>query len=375
VLAAALLTAGIGLLIAAAEEETVDFPRFMLAGSILGCAVLTRPDCAVAAGAALAATVLTGRRPFVARLGGPVVAGATLAAIVLAHVAWRYGYYGELLPNTFYAKVGVPAGLRVGGGVPYVLHALVFVPVLGLSLVAFLLSALERLAPAMWTLFAAIVAHGFYVLWAGGDHMPASRLMLPVGGLAAVMVALAVGRLPAAARLAASVGAVALALGGAITTPGEHKDSAAFLGTLVGKHLDRTEPAGTLVALTTAGSTPYFAPRLRFIDVLGLVDHTIARRNPVPLYTKNQLIAGHSKGDGDYVLARRPDIIISGGASGLDISDPWGLTDYELNRNPEFHRCYRREVVLLPYDASYQRLNPTHPNPVSFIFYRRICPK
>ena len=67
-------------------------------------ATLTRPDGAVftlAAGIVLTYDVLRGRR----RLSSVVAFSAIYLAPVLAHVAWRYGYYGYLVPNTFYAKV------------------------------------------------------------------------------------------------------------------------------------------------------------------------------------------------------------------------------------------------------------------------------
>lgn len=374
VMAAALLTAGIGLLVLAGGDTTGARP--MLSGALIAASVLTRPDGVVAAGAAMAALLVVGPQPLLERVRLLASAGVALSALVLAHVAWRYGYYGELLPNTYYAKVGVPADIRLRSGVPYLLHALVHVPVLGMALVGFGIAAREKLlSPAMWMLAAAIVAHGAYVVWVGGDHMPAARLLLPVAALAAMLVALVVAALPAKAVRAAALVVCAAALAGSLATPREHRDSAAFLGELVGRHLAATEPAGTLVATTTAGSIPYYAPALRFIDTLGLVDHTIARRNPVPFYTKNQLIVGHSKGDGDYVMSRKPDIIIAGGATGADMNDPWFLTEVEVLRHPDFARCYQREDSGLAYSADYARLNPTHRNPMPYVIYRRQCPK
>ena len=105
-----------------------------------------------------------------------------------------------------------------------------------------------------------------------------------------------------------------------------------------------------LVAANIAGSIPYFSD-MNFIDMLGLNDYTIAQRNISYDYgsffkaavdvkkiftvqgrseiihniTENylpwQLIPGHGKGDGQYVLSRKPDYIIIGPAEG-DIK-PW----------------------------------------------------
>ena len=75
--------------------------------------VLARPDGLLYLGAFLvmlpffSRTVSQGRRVLLAGLAGP--------AVVAAHLSWRISYYGELLPNTYTAKVNSPwpaAGLH-----------------------------------------------------------------------------------------------------------------------------------------------------------------------------------------------------------------------------------------------------------------------
>ncbi len=376
VMAAALLTAGVGLLLPLGDDRELQFRRQVLAGLALGCAVLTRPDCVVPAGAALAGYLLLAPRRLLDRVRVVGVVGGVLAAVVLAHVAWRYGYYGDLLPNTYYAKVGVPISLRLQNGGPYLLGALVRVPVLWIAGLMLMMAALDRrVSPAMGILAAAIGCQAGNVVWAGGDHMPASRLLVPVMALAALLAALALQAMSEAVRGFWLVAAGAMATYGAVTTDIEHKDSAAFVGTIVGRHLEANEKPGTVVALTTAGSTPYFAPSLRFIDTLGLVDRTIARRDPLPFLSLNQRVPGHAKGYGAYVLARRPHLVILGTAPGSDVSEPWWLSDVELMRSEEFHRCYRREDHALRYGAAEAREKPGYVNPIAFIVYRRHCAK
>ena len=53
----------------------------------------------VTAAAAVAAALLRERRP------GQLLAGLLPLVLVLAHIAWRRSFYGEWLPNTYYAKV------------------------------------------------------------------------------------------------------------------------------------------------------------------------------------------------------------------------------------------------------------------------------
>ena len=97
---------------------------------------------------------------------------------------------------------------------------------------------------------------------------------------------------------------------------------------------------GSLVALNTAGSTPYFAGQHRYIDMLGLNDPHIAKRHIEEIQLPWQRVPGHWKGDGDYVLSRQPDFIIVGPAEGTVASNPWFLSDLEMANDPRFAQDY-----------------------------------
>ena len=135
-------------------------------------------------------------------------------------------------------------------------------------------------------------------------------------------------------------------------TPGQwlentrHADRAAVDGRDVGIWLEANEPE-SLIAVNTAGSTPYFAASHHFIDMLGLNDATIARRDVsgIKPTTQWQELPGHGKGDGDYVLSRNPDLIILGPALGVSMADPWFLTDVELAVSPTFKELYEEDII------------------------------
>ncbi len=86
---------------------------FLLAASA-SLAALARPDGLLAAAVTAPLLALEGRR----RGGGRFyLAGLPLLAVP-AHLLWRFGVYGEWLPNPFFAKVGAPwpeAGARYLG--------------------------------------------------------------------------------------------------------------------------------------------------------------------------------------------------------------------------------------------------------------------
>jgi hypothetical protein len=336
--------------------ETVSFAFWLVLATLLTIRIVEAKDpssrSGALAGAALAAAALT--RP--EGLGVALVAGCwvavsrrwqalrTLAAVFIAPVAaWEIfslTYYGDLLPNAAYAKItGYPLLQSIEDGFSYLaVAASSWAWAVAASLVAL---ALTRRTSALWILAMALpIVVG--LLLGGGDHMPGTRLFVP----AAVLVVFAAGlhgrTHPGWALPLLMVGAAALEA--PVALRGERpRDMATVFGTMVGRFLAKNLPGGSLAATSAAGATAFFAPSLRFIDTLGLNDRHIAHR-AVPLgVTLWQSIAGHRKGDGDYVLSRAPDVIILGavnGFLGLDERE-WFLTDYELLENPEFRRQYR----------------------------------
>ena len=129
----------------------------------------------------------------------------------------------------------------------------------------------------------------------------------------------------------------------------QHLDPAASVGRDVGMWIQQNLPAPSTIALNTAGSTPFFAPQHRFIDMLGLNDRHIAHRQIKEQRTWMQQFPGHGKGDGQYVLSRQPDYIILGPAQGLPANPEfvdshhvvWFLSDQELAETDEFHKHYQ----------------------------------
>ena len=192
-------------------------------------AALTRPDglllVMVTAAAAFVAALQRERRP------GQTLAGLLPLVLVLAHVAWRRSFYGEWLPNTYYAKVVAPwpeAGLHYlfcfcfehGAwlGVPIVVAWLAVEFRRGLANTR---RALLDNLPATAAVAAVLFHCGYYVFKVGGDHFEyrVFSQLIPLGGLAVTAMAArmrAGALLPitclVALGLASSVGWVQLAL-------------------------------------------------------------------------------------------------------------------------------------------------------------------
>jgi arabinofuranosyltransferase len=375
VMVAAFITAAITVILPVYLTNDRPMARSLSAGLLVGLAYLTRPDALIVGGTVMLGLCCFAPGTWWRRFGSAGLLGAAASAIVLPHIVWRLSYYGDLLPNTFYAKVTLPLLRRLVIGGHYIAVAMLLLPAVPLG-IAGLVWAIrkKRVSPAMGLITATVVGYFLYILWAGGDHMPGARLLVPMVAPGSLLVVASLS-LNSDPKWRASFAAAAIFVGlvGAVTFQQWRMDAAAFVGSLVGMYISNAWPPGALVALHTAGSTPFFAPNLKFIDMLGLNDRAIAHRSPVPIRTPWQLVPGHAKGDGAYVLRRAPTYVIAGPAEGSLVTTPWFLSDVELGESQEYRRCYVAETAEIPYTEEVARQGPARPRPLVFTYYRRIC--
>jgi arabinofuranosyltransferase len=288
------------------------------AAVLLGAAALTRPE-----GLLVAALVLAATAPLAARRDG-VLAWLRFAGVVALVVGpwlvWRALYYGDLLPNTFHAKVGLSSA-QAWRGFVYGLEFLVECGSWTLAAVGLGLVLLRR-RPACRLMLAVVVPYLAYVVVIGGDALPMYRFFVPMLGLLAILLAAGVAafiaRRPGEAARPPWVAAVPLAAWALVCVwPAFAGGSYRFV------EQDRREVAtwraiglwfeghalpGQSIALVPAGAIPYYS-RLPAIDMLGLTDRTVAR-HAVPAIGSQP--AGHERSDAAYVLSRRPTFILLG---------------------------------------------------------------
>ena len=343
------------------------------AAALLALATLTRPEGVLVAALTLLHAALarlrTGRRPITRR---DLPALGLFGLVVGGYALWTLWYYGDLLPNTFYAKVGEPAD-SLERGWNYIKKFTAYAT--GRPLLLLPLALLWRPRSGWTRSYTALVAggYGLYVVLIGGDVFPAYRFLVPVLPHLYLLVADAVAALEEAGlRLArrgppvtaaAGVAAAGVALLLAALALSTHHPSSAFAWRewqrgsdytrdmrLVGRWLGDRLPRGTWIAVNPAGALPYES-RLPTIDMLGLNDREIAR-TPVNRLGSGRL-AGHEKGNGESVFRRRPGIILIGGVK-LETppADPsWiphGRSERELARLPDLQDVYRSETHPMP---------------------------
>lgn len=315
------------------EDRTDALPAWSAVTFV--AAALVRPDAVVAVGVVglfKLLRLLTPRSELARELRRAVLWGAIFGAAFGAYWLWRWSYYGDFFPNTYYLKSGGTSRSLLERGWEYVRDFLVvywmWLAVLALFSVRRELRAAYRPAAC---LLAICVVWSVYVVDSGGDWMPFFRFMVPIVPLAYVLIAH--GAIDAGEWLGARTrGRADVVAGGtaivmlavlAFSAVRPHDSMAArnpagfqtrpeiLAGSVddsiqgdIGTWMRENFPAHYEVALIPSGIVPYYS-RLPSIDMLGLNDRHIARRD-IPL---GDGVAGHEKEDGGYVVGRKPEII------------------------------------------------------------------
>ena len=312
------------------ESEGTRLPwRWPLAACL---ASMARPDGVLLFGIALIWDFLSGEGRAAGRARRTLTALGVFAAAGVPYFLWRWSYYGALLPNTFHAKVTQ--------GPAVVAHGLYYAGwfLLDSAGAAIALGALLALRPRdrrisllLWQ------GAGFtaYVLLIGGDGYAYGRFLVPVAVLLAPAAESGYRRawrwlsermlpflsrapwLPVLLLVAMAAAGAAGSFAGADYRDYLRGVEAESRRRAIGEWLREDAPSGALVALNPAGMIPYVSG-LPTLDLLGLTDAHIARQGKRVV---NPVLFAHNRFDPDYVLSRRPDYLILGQATTLDV-DP-----------------------------------------------------
>ena len=291
-----LMTAALALLIGmwTARRWT---PRGLAGLSVLlALAVMTHPDSAllgIVVGPIALGYSLRAARSGRDRLARAAALVGPAALIGGAWAVWKLAYYGDLLPNSLYAKVG--AALPLDRGLFFVLVFLYASLLLPIGLVG--LASVRRLDARRWALLGVVGLWLGYVIRIGGDFME-FRFMVPILPVLAVQVVgvLFEGVPWSPVRLALLAVVLAGPLFFSQTFPGMPRY---FIETIDELEAHLTAPQqnwlgvgaslgeafageeGVTIATTAAGAIPYESG-LRTVDMLGLNDRWIAL-NGVPV--------------------------------------------------------------------------------------------
>jgi len=249
------------------------------------------------------------------------------AASLIALTLFRLAYYGVPVPNTFYAKVG---GIPLTRGIAYVIGFFRDGAVWLLPAIAVAVWSRCKKWPVVDSASAHLVALAVfvllffaYVIYVGGDVFGHGRFLQPVLPLLMVMACagisaafskqserttlawlLTAGLVAATAWPLLAIPVTRESLKTRNWVPDDYVRAQAA-------RLKQMQPPVNLVASVSIGRLGYFSG-LPVLDLVGLVDAHIARAPISASLLKGQglLLPGHQRSDPQYVLDRRPDIVV-----------------------------------------------------------------
>jgi arabinofuranosyltransferase len=335
-------------------REEVPGRTPLVTGLLLALIVLTRPDGALIVLLVALGLLLSGglsKRI----LRDVIVVSALPAAAWVCQLIFRLLYYGDWIPNTAYVKVSWSIQ-HTWDGLRYMLSAsLRHAPFVILALV---IAVTARPFRRRHLIVPIVVALGWaaYVTSIGGDLFPGRRHFLPVLVCGAVFVSAGwrtsiLGR----PRLAIQVAILVLASATYFILQSRDPENiharyerwewdCAKLASMLGSAFSAQAP---LFAADPIGCAGYFS-KLPMLDMMGLNDRHIARTRPPDF---GQGYIGHELGDGRYVLARGPDLVLFCSPAGSAIG--CFRSGIELAALPDFRNQYPL-VNMAPPAAPYR---------------------
>ncbi len=315
-------------------------PRRVVALSALAaCLHLARPEGVLFAAATIAMFTLAPRELAWWRSPRALAAYTPLLLIPL-HLLWRHSFYGEWLPNTYYAKV---VGVWPASGARYAL-SFVLEYALWFSLVVMLVAAAtqKRVATvrsasqsvAAWICVLTLVAHvSYYTFIVGGDHFEYrvySHLLAP-GFVGLVWLA---NKSRLRGRVVATLLAAQIAL--ALPLPWSHW--------ALSRHLETRETTRRMRVAVAPHWPPLLREYVRLFDGLQawLIEHWVCVRHQEHKVNQEYLVTLYpSRAEGEQLPAADFPIhafqavgVASWTLPHVNVIDLLGLNDWVIARSP-----------------------------------------
>jgi hypothetical protein len=345
-----------GVVVALEIEDESPLRRYLILGLLFGLAAMTRPEGVFYAVPVAGYLLLRKRDRERAKLVAAFL-GTTLLTFGL-FTAWVAFYYGDPMPNPFYAKFHPISPELLARG--YGISKLFVVGYLGVPIIVVGLWALAtrlRWSSKGWLPLSILAAFVVFYVRVGGDLQALYRMWFWVLPMLALLLGEAVGvfsvdRSRQVISAVLTIGLLAASLQHSFR--GNEKDriitGEAFVrqAALIGETLAKDNP-GVTVAANNVGALGY-ANQLRVLDMLGLTDRHIAKAPG-----KRLGIPAHESHDGAYVLDQKPEFIFYGMPKGYPqpISLAHALSggypsDLDLRKDPRFTREYAFDYLRLP---------------------------
>lgn len=340
-------------------KPSSSFGTIVIAAVLGILAAMTRWETVLLWPVAVLAQLFDKHKPPSRKLIRPIILSTMLLSGFGIYFICRFFYYGEFMPNTYYSKIGGLFLLRIARGTIYT-GELMANWLLPITFVIWLLQHRKR-----WTivLSASFMIYTGYVIWTGGDHFPWLRFYLPMLPIVSIMATEMIHRLTIAltvspqkqktvnsvhfilaAMLTVTLGAIALRFDYQ-AAQGHRKWVRGWKQ--IGIWAKDAFPADYQIALAPIGAVGYYSER-KIIDILGLTDYQVAHFGETYLSEP----PGHQRSYIEYILRRRPEIILGQAIvfnhrplekETMDKSLRKSLK--EMFKLPQFHQLYRYEIA------------------------------
>jgi arabinofuranosyltransferase len=343
-------------------KQVATSDSLLLSGAVFCLAVFTRLDMISTLPAYLLFIFLLNRHQ-AHLLGKKYFSFLIPLALILIHFLWRYYYYEDVFPNTYYAKVDVERWVSLSNGLFYTSRFWLAYGIL--LIIAFLVPPLlcrsiKRL-DFEWSFCLVIVfIWSGYVIYVGGDHFALFRFFIPVIALLTFLFTILIGQILINLKKGDAI-ATLLALVFILTSVN------IFIYRYAGGMLARQEvffaenwkavgiwfrdnvPADITIACEPVGAIPYYS-KLKTYDMLGLTSREVAKEGKVNLLGA----PGHQKYNTDYILSEKPDYIIyvfSGwfdqpqGNNYIELS--FSYPEYDVAHDERTNALYEHQAVRM----------------------------
>lgn len=332
---------------------TSDQPRrttLILTAVVGALMAMTRWESILLWPIVLGAHLADTQRPIRRRCLDVLTIGATMTVLFGTYFLCRLHYFGDPMPNTYYAKLAASLMQRLHRGTSYAFNFTIYW-LLPIGVLTWLVESRRRLSNVM-TL--TLLVQTLTIVYVGGDHFPWHRFFLPVMPIAAILlagiVAMIIRSIPDAPTRrivgsALTIAIIMIVFG--IATRSELLFAQGMNRTghrwqAIATWAKTSLPQDACIAVGPVGTFAWFSGHPTF-DLFGLTDREIAHHGEF-FATEGP---GHQRAGIAILLKRHPEIVLGHAnwyatppTEEQTIADAARISLTTLYRHPEFKRLY-----------------------------------
>ena len=312
-----------------------------------------------------------------------------LISLTLVYNLFRYLYFNDIFPTTYYAKI-INTASKISTGFDYIGNLFLLHPLLiAIPIVLIFINKIQKNYKFILLAFCILIlTQLMYIIYIGGDWMPLYRFITPFTPLVIITIIpfidkLIISKEDFEIRKKSKVNKINdkkvksikylvsfITLGLILFIHimyqfGEHPIRIFYhseltkQGTYFGKYVKDNFNNDIITAHGAAGAFAYFSTKNN-IDISGINDYHISHTAISSLLNSDDIAVGHEKGDGEYILYKNPDIIVFG--SGTEKNATKKISDLQIFMSPHFHAYYENRNIIEKREKTKYSIQNVDPN-------------